>query len=506
MLRIFCGPAPHYRVDQSGAIAHQKSKPTHPLWRLVAVDEQAKCLWASIYQSKPRGVDVTKALDLLLNGNIDGYTPDKVTVPSSMESMFPEISAVLDLTTVPTYRAPSGFAARVHLVKAWDRYLDYLLWALSHIREGMITVDEFYAELAGESRLLRLDADGVRGDYYDLARSHAARICRARGRDPDMGNAERSRAPGAPHNTHAHGRAIPDILKNEVVKLRRYGERLTDIGKDMLSAGELLLDLRDGDGSDQEAHEVELARIVAQSLFRDAVRNPYNLSGAEYAYKRLVGHDNQDANHLERAMFRALDRPFPRRIATSNWHWPSGMITHPTDWMRLYWIEVEVFGELPEGPHLSVIPRHNRVCEAMRDAARGFGVCFGKDLEDGRSFSFTFDGVRHANWGSPYSNLAVLAIHGMRSDAPKKRWFQDGPWKNPRRSTPILVTSGDANDFGIYEQCWPTVAARASAVVNDALAREDITISVRFARLLQPTEYVGTLDETVRAILTMLSD
>lgn len=499
MLRIFCGPAPHYRVTRCGAIGYQKSRPARPLWRFVVVDEDAQHMWGTVFEEKPDSTAIVELITGIFGNKVEGCKPDSVVVPVSMVSAYPAMVDVLERSKADIYRAPSGFAARVHLVKAWDSYIENLSWALSNLREGMVTVGEFIKHLTGPQRLLPL---AINARYYDLAREHAALICRVRGRDPTQGRIESEKLPLSPVNTHANARPVTDLLKTELARISKYGERLTEIGRKVLAAGEILLELRTAESQEITRLEVELAYIVAGSIFRDC-HYPHYLYGKTSPFRDLVGNDTPDANNLERAMIRGLDRALPKTLIrdTRNWHQP--WVRQHASWMRLYWVDINISGEQTAGPHLSVIPRLNRVCEAIERQMRGIGFCLEKRIEEGYyGGTVSINSVRHAHWDSPYSQMAQLAVFGLPHDAPKKRWFLEGPWGYPRRASPLLLFANDPGQYKLFESAWPGISMDASDIINGAIADIAPAVSVQFGRLRSASEFLSSCDPVLARLLS----
>lgn len=488
MLRLFFGPAPHHHVTSTGLIGHQAKKPARPLYRLVAVDEEAGRMWGALFASIPEEEDFLKVMVPLLSGRIEGCNATDVVIPAKLDAQFSGLADLLAEHNSTVWQAASGFHGRIHLVKKWDEYVGELSHALYKIREGMVTVDEFMKFLATPhgwcgvalTNLSLLRQHGLQKsgwmDQHNLTAHQAAAICKARGRNPEVGAEEITRHSRAPLNDHAHAKVVPDMLAIEVAKLGRDASSLTDLGTALYQTGRALIALRAHTSEERRTDlEKNIGFTVSALLLSESGHHYYGrITALAFQFSRMVGNGTPDAINLARAVSRYLADAFPAALIPA---FAQGATQAYR--AKAYWIEISISGETDQGPWVSVVPRHTRVVESMAQALPGVRIYLDKDLRERTDGSVP----AYQDWGWAAEIVGTSSRWGTVSEAPKSRWVLPTKRRAQSVMVPMVVLTPTDAHLASFEARWAETAQAATAVMMSHLSPVAPHIAMAMGRL-----------------------
>jgi hypothetical protein len=213
-IKVLVGPSPHYHQLKSGHIKYQKSKPAHPIWRILIIDGLKNVMHMRYFANRPSAEDIDRVVVGLLSS--EQLNHSGVVIPATVERLCPGLQDKLTVSGAQVYLPSHGFASGAITGKESDRFLGGLEFSLNIVREAMASCEEIAVATDNSfgvvTTTLRLDDDkDVR--KIDIAYKMAQTITRLRGRDPELGRRIRENETiWAPLNKGSHVPPPEDVL------------------------------------------------------------------------------------------------------------------------------------------------------------------------------------------------------------------------------------------------------------------------------------------------------
>lgn len=325
MIKISCGEAVHYKTLKDGTLKYQKKPVTTPVWRL-AIEVDGDALYGRFFSNQPSDTEIQAALRLVINapGQAHVTEPDsRALIASAFGRNFPLVAEFLQDNGLEVYIPNGSHGGLATVARRWDRFIETVQFSMNTISEADLTLQETLDLAANSAGLIGPIA---RNEETAASSVLAKQICKARGRDPDMG-AQRwgSSGFGMTFNTSKKVAEEVDFLRQTLEKYAPdnvpAGYELTPRSQAIYEMVECLWDMfRTEDQDVARAARLRLVQsLLNQQLVVPAIGddNRYNRDESLRPYgdpmwelRHALGFASREAKALDECLADVIRTPF----------------------------------------------------------------------------------------------------------------------------------------------------------------------------------------------------
>lgn len=488
LLRIFVGNAASWGIGRDGALTWRRKgskAKLEPLSRMLAFDEDAGRGWLALTDTEPDGTQMARFVDRAIERSGVSHLVVGAQVDTALRH------AGWRRPDVYVEHPASGFAARIHLPKKLDEFLDALNFELRDLHEGMVTVEEL-TRLSEDGFFefpLGQDLDRAHTEQYSAARALAVSICRGRGRDPEKGRQRHATDRRGPVNSAHKEAPIGDVLSREVVKLQREAPRLTEFGEFLLRSGQLLMRLRNAESAAEQAALRESLGTLLVMTECSKVRPSWFSGGVSWELCSLTGVGTADMVTAYEAATARLARPVRGEWFPRDRQWFGRPPASPRTFATGVWARVWTSG--PDGSGRMIhLPSAHSLGRTLTDnilRKHGLVVRFSSELRGEAAYGWSGDLDPHFPVWSRVVHSIVGTIAGDTYDVSRRHWTDAGTGP----CYLFVAIEGDSEDLvARMTPAWPSVSDALGDHLKTFAARHwrgaDIQVEPHLIPLFEP--------------------